>query len=68
MFAHCFVEKNGRVIITDLFGAGSGTTSSTLTFALMYLCEHPEIQKKIHEEIDTAVGQSRQPTLDDRKR
>ena len=52
----------------DLFGAGSGTTSTTLSFAMLYLCKNAEVQKKIHEEIDRVVGHSRQPTLDDRPR
>ena len=61
-------EKNKRVLIVDLFGAGSGTTSNTLSHALLYLCQHAEIQKKLQEEIDRIVGHTRQPLLDDRKK
>ena len=62
-----FAEQNKNVLVLDLFGAGSGTTSNTLSFALLYLCKQPEIQKKLQAEIDKVVGQSRQPVLDDRK-
>ena len=60
-------EHNKNVLVLDLFGAGSGTTSNTLSFALLYLSAQPEIQKKLQAEIDKVVGLSRQPTLDDRK-
>ncbi|CAG7717797.1 unnamed protein product [Allacma fusca] len=55
------------VVLSDLFGAGSETTSSTLAWAIMYLTKCPETQKKLHQELDQVVGKSRQPTLDDRK-
>ena len=62
-----FAEKNKNVLVIDLFGAGSGTTSHTLSYALLFLCKHPEIQKRLQSEIDQVIGQSRQPVLDDRK-
>ncbi|CAG7726074.1 unnamed protein product [Allacma fusca] len=67
-----FYKKSGDhsldVVLSDLFGAGSETTSSTLTWAIMYLCKFPEAQKKFKAELDQVVGKSKQPSLDDRKK
>lgn len=40
--------------ITFIIG-GYDTTSSTLAFALHALAAHPDIQKKLQEEIDVAL-------------
>jgi len=36
--------------------AGMETTSSTLSFAILYLIQYPDIQKRIHQELDEIVG------------
>jgi len=51
----------------DLFGAGSETTSSVITFAINYLIRYPEIQRRVQEEIDNVIGCG-QATLEDRPR
>lgn len=48
------------VLLEDLFMAGMETTSSTLSFAILYLIQYPEIQKEIHKEIDEVVGSVRE--------
>ena len=50
----------------DLFLAGSETTSTTLTFAVLLMLHDPEPWKKARKELDEVVGRSRLPTLDDR--
>lgn len=47
-----------------------GLTSNAiqLQFLLQRLYLQPEIMKKCQDEIDTVVGQSRLPTLDDRQK
>nr|APH81374.1 cytochrome P450 CYP3031A1 [Tigriopus kingsejongensis] len=65
-----FCKTNGDEMILqtliDLFFAGSETTSSTLSWAVLYLIINPEVQTKIHEEIKTVIGLERTPDLADR--
>nr|XP_048289421.1 cytochrome P450 3A11-like isoform X2 [Myodes glareolus] len=44
--------------------AGYDTTSSTLAFALHSLATHPDIQKKLQEEIDIALPNKEPPNYD----
>jgi len=53
-------------ILTNLFAAGSDTTSNTILYTLWYLCKHPNVQTKLQEEIDSVVGKSRLPSLNDK--
>ncbi len=52
--------------LIDLFFAGSETTSSTLTWGVLYLILWPEVQDKMREEITKTFGQDRQPSLGER--
>ncbi|KAF5111529.1 hypothetical protein DV453_000174 [Geotrichum candidum] len=42
--------------IQDHVAAGHETTGATLSFLTWHLSKHPEVQKKLHEEIVTAFG------------
>ncbi|XP_072014764.1 cytochrome P450 2D10-like [Amphiura filiformis] len=42
-------------VIHDFFGAGTETTSSTLRWALSYMLEYPDVQKRVQEEIDSKL-------------
>ena len=42
--------------IFDLFGAGADTTSSTLTWAVLFLSLQPELQERCHQEIREHTG------------
>ncbi|XP_019134718.2 cytochrome P450 2J6 isoform X4 [Larimichthys crocea] len=61
-----FSETNLAMCSTDLFFAGSETTSTTLLWALVYLIKYPDIQDKVHAEIDRVTGQARLPSMADR--
>uniref|UniRef100_A0A8C3Q498 Cytochrome P450 1A n=1 Tax=Geospiza parvula TaxID=87175 RepID=A0A8C3Q498_GEOPR len=55
-------------LVNDLFGAGFDTVTTALSWSLMYLVTNPNIQKKIHEELDRTIGRERRPRLSDRAR
>ncbi|XP_074524026.1 cytochrome P450 2J2-like [Halichoeres trimaculatus] len=63
---HTFDEENLIMCVMELFVAGSETTSTTLRWAFLYMAKYPEVQAKVQAEIDKVIGQSRQPSMDDR--
>lgn len=50
--------------LVTLFVAGHETTSNALTWTWYLLSQHPEVEAKMHHEIDTVL-MGRQPSLDD---
>ncbi|XP_043945461.1 cytochrome P450 2K6-like [Protopterus annectens] len=62
-----FHEGNYLSLMTNLFSAGTETTSTTLLWGLLLMMKFPHIQKKVHEEIDAVIGKQRNPRMDDRK-
>ncbi|NXB42187.1 CP1A4 protein, partial [Leucopsar rothschildi] len=52
-------------IVNDLFGAGFDTVTTGLSWSLMYVSLYPDVQKKIHEELDRVIGRERRPRLSD---
>nr|XP_009663583.1 PREDICTED: cytochrome P450 2D14 [Struthio camelus australis] len=60
-----FNHNNLRLVTSDLFVAGSETTSITLRWALLYMLLYPEIQSKVQAEIDKVLGRERSPTMED---
>ncbi|CAJ0925886.1 unnamed protein product [Ranitomeya imitator] len=61
-----FHENNLLSILTTLFMAGTDTTSSTIRWAITFMVLKPEIQKRVHDEIDKVIG-SAVPRIDHRK-
>ncbi|KAM5140193.1 cytochrome P450 2C18-like isoform 6-T6 [Callospermophilus lateralis] len=53
---------------SDLFGAGTETTSTTLRYALLLLLKHPQVTAKVQEEIQCVIGRHRSPCMQDRSR
>jgi len=50
----------------DLFLAGSETTSTTLTWAALYMVRYQDIQQKVQKELDEVVGSDAQPSMRNR--
>ena len=59
-------DMNYVFTMFDLFLAGSETTSTTLTYAVLLMLHDPQPWKKARQELDEVVGRSRLPTLADR--
>ena len=58
--------QNLQSSILDLLLAGSDTTSTALTWSLLFMVKYPDIQKRVQEEIDQVVGGTRLPQVSDR--
>ncbi|XP_043926828.1 cytochrome P450 2D4-like [Protopterus annectens] len=61
-----FSEENLILTTVDLFFAGTDTTSTTLRWALLFMVLYPDIQNKIHEEIDKVIGKEKNIKTEDR--
>uniref|UniRef100_A0A674KFJ1 Cytochrome P450 2J2-like n=1 Tax=Terrapene triunguis TaxID=2587831 RepID=A0A674KFJ1_9SAUR len=62
-----FNEENLLCSTLDLFLTGTETSATTIRWALLYMAVYPKIQEKVQTEIDTVIGQSRQPMMDDKE-
>ncbi|XP_008060183.1 cytochrome P450 2D17-like isoform X1 [Carlito syrichta] len=63
-----FNAENLRLVVFDLFAAGMVTTSITLSWALLLMILHPDVQRRVQQEIDKVVGQARPPEMADQAR
>ncbi|XP_012535700.1 probable cytochrome P450 305a1 [Monomorium pharaonis] len=60
-----FSDDNLLVTLIDFFIAGTSTTTATLDNLFLQMANHQDVQSKLHEEIDTVIG-NRLPHLEDR--
>ena len=60
-------EEHILMSMADFFAAGAETSTSTLLWIFLFINNHPEVQKKLHQEIDEVVGRKRRPCLRDKK-
>ncbi|EFX85499.1 phm, putative ecdysteroid 25-hydroxylase, ecdysone biosynthesis [Daphnia pulex] len=44
-------------VLADMFGAGTDTALTTIKWIVLYLILYPDVQERIHEEIERVVGQ-----------
>ncbi|KAG7229896.1 hypothetical protein INR49_009614 [Caranx melampygus] len=59
-------EDHLLMTVGDIFGAGVETTTTVLKWAVIYLIHHPQVQRRIQEELDSKVGAGRSPQLSER--
>eukprot|EP00095_Tigriopus_kingsejongensis_P005456 maker-scaffold224_size251237-snap-gene-1.46 protein:Tk05456 transcript:maker-scaffold224_size251237-snap-gene-1.46-mRNA-1 annotation:"cytochrome p450 monooxygenase" len=60
-----FTKEDLVGLCMDFFEAGGETVGSTLSWTLLYLANHPDIQEQCREEVKARLG-VRVPTLEDR--
>ena len=61
-------EDMTRDLCMDLMIAGTDTSAQSVNWFLLLLANRPEIQAKVHEELDRVIGHDALPTVDDRTR
>ncbi|XP_035695358.1 cytochrome P450 18a1-like [Branchiostoma floridae] len=59
-------EEELRQDIFDLFIAGTESTTATILWSLLLLSVHPEIQRKLQDELDSALGPHQDVSVLDR--
>ncbi|KAL0625462.1 putative cytochrome P450 2D7 [Plecturocebus cupreus] len=63
-----FNDENLRIVVADLFSAGMVTTSITLAWGLLLMILHPDVQRRVQQEIDDVIGRVRRPEMGDQTR
>ncbi|XP_077980157.1 steroid 17-alpha-hydroxylase/17,20 lyase-like [Glandiceps talaboti] len=64
--AELITDVHIRQTVSDIFLAGLDTTVHTLNWCVAYLMNYPDVQAKVHDEIDNAIGRDRPCQLSDR--
>uniref|UniRef100_UPI00398F1F2C uncharacterized protein n=1 Tax=Pristiophorus japonicus TaxID=55135 RepID=UPI00398F1F2C len=62
-----FHDNNLVTSVTNLFAAGTDTSSATLRWAILLMMKYPDIQRSVQEEIERVIGTERAPRMEDRK-
>ena len=60
-------EDHVLMSMADMHAAGSETVIATLLWVLLLFNNYPEIQDKVHRELDEVIGRKRLPSLQDKK-
>ncbi|KAJ8026259.1 Cytochrome P450 2U1 [Holothuria leucospilota] len=60
-----FVDERGWFTIKDVITSSSLPSAASLQWVIALLCKHQEMQEKIYEELQAAVGNDRLPEFND---
>ncbi|KAK0042304.1 cytochrome P450 18a1 [Biomphalaria pfeifferi] len=60
-------ENGLKRLVFDFFNAGTETTSTTIDWFVLYMLHHPDVQKKVFDEINEHVGTEREPNIRDKQ-
>ncbi|XP_005805651.1 vitamin D 25-hydroxylase [Xiphophorus maculatus] len=63
-----FTYENLIYSVGELIIAGTETTTNTLRWAMLYMALYPNIQERVHREIDSVLTNGRPPSLEDKHR
>eukprot|EP00794_Sanderia_malayensis_P007699 gene7699-8536_t len=63
---HFLKQDNIIMIMADVFNAAIETTATTMRWFIAYITIWPDVQKKIHAELDRVIGRDRVPCMNDR--
>ncbi|XP_061924071.1 vitamin D 25-hydroxylase isoform X1 [Entelurus aequoreus] len=61
-----FSFENLIYSVGELIIAGTETTTNTLRWAMLYMALYPNIQERVHREIDSVLANGRAPSLEDK--
>lgn len=61
-----YSKENLIYSVGELIIAGTETTTNTLRWAMLYMALYPNIQERVHREIDSVLTNGRTPTLEDK--
>ncbi|OWF45795.1 cytochrome P450 2C23-like [Mizuhopecten yessoensis] len=59
-------DENLKVVLGNLYIAGTETTATTIKWAILFLIHNPEVQTKVRQEIENVIGCSRIPSMNDK--
>ncbi|XP_059926562.1 vitamin D 25-hydroxylase [Gadus macrocephalus] len=63
-----YSRENLIYSVGELIIAGTETTTNTLRWAMLYMALYPNIQERVHQEIDSVLVNGRAPSLEDKQR
>lgn len=64
--AKYLTDENLRQVVFDIFGAGTGTSRSILSYCCIRLANEPELQEELRSEVLDGIGTKR-CTVEDRE-